>query len=267
MARPDGTRRVHLTAGTTDWSPSWSPNGKLVAFVRSAGPLSGLVIADSRGRIVRRIAAAGATDPAWSPDGKRIAFTFGAVTTQAKVTGTRIAIVSSSGGAPKVLATGTGDASSPAWSPNGRQIAYTDRLDLDQRRGVVRIQIVNPEGTERRLLVSPAGEPSWSPDGSKIAYVAYLSQLAETGHIAVVNANGSGARRLTSGSEAESGPAWSPRGRLIAFARGAGKASAVLVMRPDGSGERTVIRSRSYGAFDPAWRRPVALPKARRPAC
>jgi Tol biopolymer transport system component len=264
LARPDGTRRVRLTGRADDKSPTWSPNGRNVAFARSAGTESRIVIADARGRIVRRFdPARGAADPAWAPDGKRIAYSAG-------VPMTRIVIASTDGRVLATLATGVSAASSPAWSPNGRQIAYMEQLDvqIDQPgRNMKRIFVINADGTGRRPLVGLAGEPTWAPDGTKIAFVAYPSRFVETGHIAVVNADGSGAHRLTSGSEVESAPSWSPRGRLIAFARGAGSGSAVHVVRPDGSGERMLIRSRSYGAFDPAWRPPVALPTARRKAC
>jgi hypothetical protein len=72
---------------------------------------------------------------------------------------------------------------------------------------------------------------------------------------------------LLSTPDAESRPAWSPNGRLIAFARGTGPASALLVVPAAGGAERVLVRPRVYGALDPAWRRPVLLPKFRRRAC
>lgn len=251
LARLDGSRRVRLTRGK-DSSPSWSPSGRQVAFARLVGPgQSQVVIADARGRIVRRFAAALATDPAWAPDGRRIAYAAGTRIVVATATGRTLAEISR----PALVG-------GPAWSPNSRSLAFTEELDTDQI-AVRQISVANADGTGRRALIGQASDPAWSPDGSMIAYVAYPSRLAETGHVAVAKADGTGPRRLTPSGEAESSPAWSPRGRTIAFVRG----SSIVTTRTDGSGERVAIRSRTYRASDPAWRPPRALPKARRAAC
>jgi TolB protein len=80
----------------------------------------------------------------------------------------------------------------------------------------------NPDGTGLTKLASVPGDtdPAWSPDGSKIAFV----RLREGGAgIWVMNADGTGARRITDGGPdvdgTDLGPAWSPDGSRIAFAR------------------------------------------------
>jgi dipeptidyl aminopeptidase/acylaminoacyl peptidase len=263
LARPDGARRVRLTRGV-DYRPSWSPEGRFVAFQRHAAPgMSRVLIADTRGRIVRRFERANVntSDPAWSRDGRRIAYSAWKSIVVATRTGQTIA----------EFPTGPA-AGSPTWSPDGRRLAFAQVQETDGQGTLRRIYVINADGTGRRLLVSDASDPAWSPSGGKIAYIAYASRFAESGHATVANADGTGARRLTAGTQPEGRPAWSPNGRLIAFARstfarGSGSSSAIVVTKPDGSSERVAVRSAAYGAVDPAWRPPVALPRARRQAC
>jgi TolB protein len=256
LSQPNGTRRVRLTGKLNDRGAAWTRDGRFVAFVRTIGAESRIVIANSRGRIVRRFnPAAGVADPTWAPDGQRLAYSAGGLAAS------RIVIAGRDGRVLSTLPTGRSAATTPAWSPNGREIAYTDRLELDQQRSMIRIFAMSVDGTAKRLVAGLASDPAWAPDGSKLAYVAYESRFAEAGHVAVVNANGSAPHRISTSTEAESAPSWSPRGRLIAFTRG----GAVVTVRPDGTGEQAVLRGR--GAVDPAWRPPVALPKVRRAAC
>jgi Tol biopolymer transport system component len=256
LARPDGSRRVRLLVGEAR-APSWSPDGRLVAFARGGK----IFVANAKGRIVRRFGSL-AADPAWSPDGSRIAYAGGAPAP-------RIVVAGRDGRTLVSISTGRNVASGPTWSPNSRRLAYADQLEIDapSQAGSNRVFMVNVDGSGRRLLVGSAAEPAWSPDGSRIAYVAYASRLSDTGQVAVIGVDGAGARRVTSGDEPETGPAWSPNGRVIAFARREGPSSVVVAIRPDGTGERTLIPSRPGSASDPAWRRSVPLPKARRPPC
>jgi Tol biopolymer transport system component len=266
LARADGSRRVRLTRRKPDRSSSWSPNGRFVVFARAVGTgaAAQILVADTRGRIVRELKSAGANaDPAWAPDGVRIAYV-------SSDRGSRVVIANATTG--RILAetpARVGLVSRPAWSPDSRRIAYSEQLDIDAGRqaGSSRIVVINADASGRRVLLGQASDPTWSPNGAKIAYVAYASRLAESGDIAVASADGSGARNLTATSASESRPAWAPSGRLIAFTRGSAAASAVYVVPSGGGRERVVVRSRSYGAADPAWRPQVRLPKARRPAC
>ncbi|MFL6466998.1 MAG: TolB family protein, partial [Pyrinomonadaceae bacterium] len=71
-----------LTSGTRDSSPRWSPDGKFLAFVRSAeapGSFAQIFLLPTSGGEAFQLTsiARGAGGPVWSPDGKWIAFSSG----------------------------------------------------------------------------------------------------------------------------------------------------------------------------------------------
>ena len=80
------------------------------------------------------------------------------------------------------------------------------------------------DGSDRRRLTAHDGtysdEPAWSPDGTQ---VAYSRGRREDGiwisHIYVVNADGTGRTKLSSGDVRDSNPGWSPGGDHIIFDR------------------------------------------------
>jgi Tol biopolymer transport system component len=251
LARADGSRRVRLTRGA-DSGPSWSPRGRYVAFARQTAPgQSQILIADTRGRVVRRFGSGFSTEPAWSPDGRRIAY---AAVDQIIVAGTA--------GRTFAEIPVRGLVGGPAWSPNSRRLAFSEAQEMDIGT-LRRISVVNADGSGRRLFIGSASDPAWSRDGSMIAYVGYLSRLSETGHVTIARADGTGAHRLTAAGEAESSPAWAPTGRLIAFVRD----SRIVTKRVGSGSERIVVSSTSYAARDPAWRPHVVLARAQRPSC
>ena len=73
----DGGRRRKLSRGrSSDSFPSWSPNGRLLVFVRQRGNETSVFTMTRGGANVRRLTPHGyrAVEPAWSPRGDKIAF-------------------------------------------------------------------------------------------------------------------------------------------------------------------------------------------------
>jgi Tol biopolymer transport system component len=139
--------------------------------------------------------------PTWSPDARRLAFSF--------VDG-----AGSSGLGLLELATRketvlTSAGFDPVWSPRGGKLAY--RLDNNE------IAVAKADGVLIRTLTPPTGlyldAFSWSPDGRKLAFSAGGRDYQ--GGLFVINANGTGLRRLTRGLDSD--PVWSPDGRQLLF--------------------------------------------------
>jgi dipeptidyl aminopeptidase/acylaminoacyl peptidase len=103
--------------------------------------------------------------------------------------------------------------SDPQISPDGRTVLYGVRTtDVDANRRVGNTFVL-PLGSSPRAFpddTTHAAEARWSPDGRRVAYTA-------GGQLWVVNADGSGRRRLTTLNGGASGPVWSPTGDRIAF--------------------------------------------------
>lgn len=88
------------------------------------------------------------------------------------------------------------------------------------------------------------GHPAYSPDGLKIVFTRHPAcNLAEAGHLFVMNADGTNPTQLTSGPYLDTAPAFSPDGQRIYFLRSwdkdgrspFGDAVAIYSMRSDGS--------------------------------
>jgi Tol biopolymer transport system component len=138
----------------------------------------------------------------------------------------------------------------------------SDRDGLRDALGNARFQIyaMSAAGTDVRRVTNDDGndrQPVWSPDQKHIAFVRvapapqnpWLRRGPDS--IFIVNADGSGRRRLTSGD----GPEWSPDGTSIVFFRritnddpGNGSPYEVFTINVDGTGEHRVAQ----GA-DPVW--------------
>jgi len=128
---------------------------------------------------------------------------------------------------------------------------------------------MNADGSGQRRLTSTAVRelsPAWSPDGRRIAFDRRLGRRGGQGNnpgtatsyeIDVMNADGSGQRRLAPGAE----PLWSPDGKQIAFRRALGNGPGfhapdnweIFVMNADGSEQRNLTRNRRWDDFYFAW--------------
>ena len=232
----DGTAQTSLATTGSNWAPSWSPDGRRIAFIsdRDGNWEIYVMNADGSGQTRLTTEPADDTGPTWSPDGRRLAFA-------SNRDGTSEIYVMNADGTDQTRLTSTGGWS-PSWSPDGRRIAFTSGRD-----GNDEIYVMNADGTGQSRLTSAGGwSPSWSPDGSRIAFVMRRSiYYEENEQIYVMNADGTGRIQLT--NEGGESPSWSPGGHRIAFMSG----NHIHVMNADGTG-RTQLEHSGVG-YTPSW--------------
>ena len=141
-----------------DVSPSFSPDGKKMAFVSKRSGTPQIYIMDLASETVDRLTFHGQynTEPAWSPKGDKIAFSG---LNEGK---NDIYIIGVDGQGLMRLTQNERDNESPSWSPDGSLIVFSST-----REGPSRIYVMTAFGTDqRRLLVLPGEQfaPRWSPN-------------------------------------------------------------------------------------------------------
>jgi len=185
-----GARKLESLTATAmdDDTPSWSPDGSRIAFVRRAPAEPGKV---DPGDVYVVEARAGAeplrlTDyagpdggrPAWSPDGRWIAFLRGDEPKYSAYHQYRIAIVAADGSAPARVLTGTTDRpfSAPTFSADGRSILAL--LVDDRAQQLVRVRVA--DGAVERVTDGQRVVTSYSaPDGAADARIAVLASTPD----------------------------------------------------------------------------------------
>ena len=166
-------------SGSTNVSPSISPDGRYVAFLSEKDLFSiDLFLADAQtGEIIRKLSSAN-SDPhsdalryidssgTWSPDGEFFAF----VVTAGG--GNEIVIVRSDNGeqSQRISFDDIGAVNQPAWSPDGRYIAFSGSVG-----GISDVYLYDLDASTTIQLTDDKYadfQPAWSPDGRTIAFAS-----------------------------------------------------------------------------------------------
>lgn len=170
--------------------------------------------------------------PTWSWDGRDIAYSSFAYHANQKTRNIDLFTYDLESGKRFAISYRTGVNSGASYMPDDRHLLLTltnggkadiYRMTVDGRSTE---KVTNARANELNV------EPVPSPDGSKIAF---SSDRSGNAMIYVMNADGSGVKRLTIAGKYNSSPAWSPDGKKIAFAGYDASHFDIFLMNSDGT--------------------------------
>jgi Tol biopolymer transport system component len=176
LIRVDGTGLHPLTAGRGyRTGPSFSPDGKEVAFARRRAHRSGIYLISSDGGRERRLTSSGLA-PTFFPGGGRIAFD------DSLRGGGFGTFVVRSDGTHRRLLTAAGEVTDV--SPDGKRIALQRRF---------KVYVMRSDGTHKRRLAD-GRDAVFSPNANRIAFDTSYQNGPVFEHLAVMGADGSNPR-------------------------------------------------------------------------
>ena len=156
--------RTILLPFTYVHSPSWSPNGKRIAFSGAAADDSDIYTMDPDGSALVNVTDDDATqdDPDWSPNGRRLVFN----SHSSSACCWRIQTIRRDGRRLRTVTPGSMFAVSPSWSPNGLRIVFSGYDDVGRNgalNGYQSIFTIRADGTGVRK-VTRRNQDFYSPD-------------------------------------------------------------------------------------------------------
>jgi Tol biopolymer transport system component len=207
-----GTVKQLTSVRTASSDPSFSPDGRLIAFDRDGKTnYRQIWVMNADGTDKRQLTRSRQFNewPSWSPDGTKILF-------ERYYGGKRMEIwtMDPDGGNKQKIArvrtltvNGTWWCACAAWSPDGTKVAYEAITEKHKSS----IYVMNADGSGRTRITFRSStreeNPDWSPDGKQIAFYSERFGNAE---IVVMDPDGTHQRRITHDPWYDCCPRWKP---------------------------------------------------------
>jgi TolB protein len=249
IADADGHNpRVLLKSPEPLLSPSWSPDGKKLAYVSFEAKNSAIFVQDiNTGKRDKVAANKGINSaPAWSPDGTRLAMTL------SKDGNTEIYIMHLASRSLQRITRNKAIDTEPNWSSDGKKLAFTS-----DRGGSPQIYEVNVlgDGKAKRLTFEGTynARPRYSSDGNFLAMVT-----GEKGvyRIAILDLR-SGYFDILTRARLDESPSFAPNDHMIIYTTSGARGTALAAVSADGQVHQRLelqdgeVREPAWGPFLP----------------
>jgi len=240
--------RNAMSSGEPIISPSWSPDGKKVAYVSFEDRKPVIYVHElATGRRIPLSNQKGNNSaPAWSPDGKKLAISL------SKDGNTQIYGINADGTGLHRLTRGYTIDTEPQYSPDGRYLYFTS--DRGGNPQIYRISADGEQAEAAKRVTYKQGfvtSPRISPDGKHLAYIANIGGAFR---LYIFNLATGESQALTDSGSDES-PSFAANGKYVLYSTKVGGKRVLAAVSVDGNSKQVLsipgsdVRQPSWGPF------------------